>query len=134
MRILARLGAVLLWVFQVLLALLFVLAGYIKFVEPMWARNFARWGYPDGFYLVIGVLEMLGGLSLLVPRLASYGASLLGVIMIAAALTHAIHGETARLTPPLVFSALLAVLGTARWRSAMRLTPPRRPPAGFEPV
>jgi putative oxidoreductase len=133
MRILARLGTVLLWIFQVLLAALFVLAGTLKFTDPTWARNFARWGYPDGFYMVIGVLEAIGGLSLLVPRLASYGATMLGVIMIGAALTHAVHGESARVTPPLVYLALLAVVAVARWRSALRLTP-RRPPAGLEPV
>lgn len=133
MRILARLGTVLLWILQVLLAALFVLAGTIKFVDPMWPRNFARWGYPDGFYLVIGVLEAIGGLSLLVPRVASYGAAMLGVIMIAASLTHAIHGESGRVAPPLLYLALLAVVGAVRWRCAIRLTP-RRPPAGLEPV
>lgn len=133
MRILARIGLVLLWVFQVLLALLFAVAGIAKFMDPTWVRNFARWGYPDGFYMVIGVLELVGGLSLLVPRVASYGATMLGVIMIAASLTHAVHGESARVTPPLVYLALLAAVGALRWRSAMRLTP-RRPPAGLEPV
>jgi putative oxidoreductase len=133
MRILARIGTVLLWAFQVLLALLFVVIGTAKFMDPTWARNFARWGYPDGFYMVIGVLEALGGISLLVPRVASYGAAMLGVIMMAASLTHAIHGESARVTPPLMYLALLAAVGAVRWRSAMRLTP-RRPPAGLEPV
>lgn len=133
MRILARIGTVLFWAFQILLAALFVVIGTAKFMDPTWARNFARWGYPDGFYMVIGVLEAIGGLSLLVPRLASYGASMLGVIMIGASLTHAIHGESARVTPPLLYLALLAVVATVRRRSAIRLTP-RRPPAGLEPV
>jgi uncharacterized membrane protein len=71
--------------------------------------------------MVIGVLEALGGLSLLVPRVATYGVMLLGIIMIGAAATHFIHGETGRIVPPLMYLALLVVVGVARRRVAMRL-------------
>jgi uncharacterized membrane protein YphA (DoxX/SURF4 family) len=71
--------------------------------------------------MVIGALEAAGGLALLVPRLTSYVAALLGVIMIGASLTHWLHGEMARITPPLMYLAVLVVVGIGRWRSAIRL-------------
>ena len=39
------------WTLQFVVGLLFVLVGVMKFQDPIWARNFARWGYPDGFYI-----------------------------------------------------------------------------------
>src|SRR5262245_16763910 len=121
MRIARLLGVVVLWVLQILIGVAFVPIGLAKFFDPAWARNFARWGYPDGFYMVIGALEAAGGLALLVPRFTSYVASVLGVIMIAASLTHWLHGEMARVIPPLMYLAVLVIVGVGRWRSAIRL-------------
>jgi putative oxidoreductase len=108
------------WALQVLLGALFILLGAGKFGDPSWERKFARWGYPDGFYMVVGVLEALGGLMLLVPRLTSYAAGMLGIIMIGASLTHVVHGESARVFPPLIYLALLATVGVARRHAAAR--------------
>ena len=69
MRIVRVLGTVVLWLLQILMAVAVVLIGVVKFADLSWARNFARWGYPDGFYMVIGVLEAAGGLAPRVPRL-----------------------------------------------------------------
>lgn len=132
MRIVRVLGTVVLWLLQILMAVAVVLIGVVKFADPSWARNFARWGYPDGFYMVIGVLEAAGGLALLVPRLTSYVAALLGVIMIGAWLTHWLHGEMARVTPPLMDLAVLVVVGIGRWRSAIRLRATPGTPAPLE--
>ena len=96
MRTVRLIGVVVLWLLQILMAVAFVAIGIAKFADPSWARSFARWGYPDGFYMVIGALEAAGGLALLVPRLTSYPAAVLGIVMIAASLTHWLHGEMAR--------------------------------------
>ena len=56
-----KLGRIAVWVCQILLAVMFVFVGAAKFGNPMWARMFARWGYPDHFYLVIGAIEVGGG-------------------------------------------------------------------------
>ena len=120
MRRLRLAGTIGLWALQILLGALFVLVGILKFGDPTWARNFARWGYPDGFYMVVGVLEALGGLLLFVPRLASYAAAMLGIIMIGASLTHFVHGEMHRVAPPLIYLALLAIVGVSRRRAAVR--------------
>ena len=55
------------WTLQILVGLMFVMLGVMKFQDPSWLRNFARWGYPDGFYMVVGVLEAAGGAAMLVP-------------------------------------------------------------------
>ena len=81
------------WALQILVGCLFVMLGVMKFRDPSWVRNFARWGYPDGFYMVVGVLEALGGAALLAPPLSLYGALLLMAIMFGAAVTHLVHGD-----------------------------------------
>jgi putative oxidoreductase len=120
MRTLKRVGTVALWTVQVLAAAAFVAIGLAKFATPVWARNFARWGYPDGFYLVIGALEIGGAILLLVPKLSSYGSVLLGAMMIGAAATHALHHETARVSSPLMWLAVVMLIGLARRRRAWR--------------
>ena len=53
---------------------------------PLDRENFARWGYPAGFYLVQGVLEVVVGLLLLIPvtsRVGAIGSALLVVAAVA---------------------------------------------------
>ena len=127
MRILRMVGTVALWIVQILAAAAFVAIGLAKFASPEWARNFERWGYPDGFYLVIGALEVGGAILLLVPKLSSYAAVLLGAIMVGAAATHALHNEAARVSAPLMWLAVVALVGVARrrraWRPGVRALP-----------
>ena len=132
MRIVRLVGVVVLWLLQFLMALAFVVIGVAKFGDPSWARSFARWGYPDGFYMVIGALEAAGGVLLLVPRFTSYTAAVLGVIMIGASLTHWLHSEMGRVASPLMYLAVLVIVGAARWRSAIRLRSVPRTPAPIE--
>jgi putative oxidoreductase len=120
---------VLVRVLQILLGLLFVLVGVMKFRDPSWVRNFARWGYPDGFYMIVGVLEAAGGIGLLISRLTSYAAALLVAVMAAAALTHLVHGEMQRLSAPAVFLVLIALVGWRRRASAWRAARHRLPPS-----
>ena len=109
---------VVLWLCQVALGVMFLGAGATKFRGTMWERMFARWGYPDHFYLVIGALEIAGALGLLVPRTAAPAAILLIVIMIGAGTTHALHGEWERLPQIAIMSALLVVVAYGRWTDA----------------
>lgn len=82
-----RLKWIVVWLLQILLAVVMIGPGVDKFTSPAWERMFRRWGYPDHFYLIIGAIEVVAGLALLVPRLASAGAIVLIPVMIAAALT-----------------------------------------------
>jgi putative oxidoreductase len=131
MRKLATIGK---WTIQILMGVLFVMIGTGKFLEPVWARNFARWGFPPGFHLVIGALELLGGIGLLVPSLASYAAVGLIAIMVGASLTHLVHGEMGRVGAPIPHMVLLAVVALVRLSSARRLGRRAvRPAAGEAP-
>lgn len=108
------------WTLQILVGLMFVMVGVMKFRDPIWVRNFARWGYPDGFYMVVGVLEAAGGVALLIPRLTTYAAWLLIAVMAGAALTHVVHGEMQRFPVPFVYLLLTALVGWLRRNSALR--------------
>jgi uncharacterized membrane protein YphA (DoxX/SURF4 family) len=122
MRKAAQIG---LWICQAALALMFLFAGSAKFTSPMWERMFARWGYPDHFYLVIGAVEVAAGLALLIPRLAASAAAILVVVMIGAGATHVIHDELRRLPQIAVILVMLGLVAYGRragvyWRKAAR--------------
>jgi uncharacterized membrane protein YphA (DoxX/SURF4 family) len=113
-----RLGRIALWLCQAALALIFLAAGSAKFRGTLWARMFARWGYPDHFYLVVGAVEVVAGLALLAPRTAASASLVLIVIMMGAGFTHALHDETRRLPEIVIISVLLAVVAYGRWPDA----------------
>ena len=114
------------WLLQVLLAVVMVGPGSQKFTSPTWERMFRAWGYPDGFYLVIGAVEVVGGIGLLIPKVASYSAMVLAVVMAGAAATHIVNGDRNGVGE-IVFMFLLIAIATLRWRDRMRVTPAATP-------
>ena len=107
------------WILTILLAVLMVGPGSQKFMGPTWERMFRAWGYPDGFYLVIGAVEVVAGIGLLIPRVASYCAMVLAIVMVGASATHVVHGDRNG-AGELVFAALLALIAMIRWRRRLR--------------
>ena len=107
------------WLLQLLLAVLMVGPGMQKFTGDTWERMFRRWGYPDGFYLVIGAVEVVAGSGLLVPRVTSYCAIVLSVVMLAASATQILRGGRNGVGE-VVFAVLLALIAWIRWRDRMR--------------
>lgn len=106
---------IVLWAASILFGLLFLLAGATKFLLAEVPEKFAAWGYPQGFHIVVGVLEILGGLMLFLPRTAFYGAVVLAVIMAGAVYTHAVPDQNpAAAVWPLAFLVALVVLALAR--------------------
>jgi uncharacterized membrane protein YphA (DoxX/SURF4 family) len=116
------------WILTLLLAVLMAGPGSQKFTSPTWERMFRTWGYPDGFYLVIGAVEVIGGIALLIPRVASYSAIMLVVVMIGAAATQILRGGRNGVGE-IVFASLLCVLAAIRWRDRLRVNRPRSAPA-----
>ena len=108
------------WVLTILLAVLMAGPGSQKFVGDTWQRMFRRWGYPDGFYLVIGAVEVIGGLLLLIPRTASYSAIMLAIVMLGAAATQMLRGGRNGVGE-FVFAGLLILLAIIRWKDRMRI-------------
>ena len=101
------------WACAIFLALVFTYAGILKLEgisAVRWAERFAHWGYPAHTYYVIGVLEILGGIGVLIPRLRRAAALLLVIVMAGALCTHAIHGEFGRFIPPLLLGGLALLL------------------------
>jgi uncharacterized membrane protein YphA (DoxX/SURF4 family) len=77
-----------LWVLQVLVAAMFLLAGYLKLASsPDMVALFAGIGIGQWFRYVTGTLEILGALALFIPRLRALGALGLAGVMIGALIT-----------------------------------------------
>ena len=109
-----RVATIALWVASVAVALLLLAAGLPKVLgQGGWGARFANWGYPSGFVGLIGAVEVAGAVMLLVPKVAVLGAAILGVVMLGAAGTHLVHGETPRIAMPALLCVLLALIA---WR------------------
>lgn len=100
---------ILTWFLQILMGLEFLIAGQAKFTQPgVWSKQFANWGYPDNFYLVIGALEVIGGILIFFPKFAAKAAIGMGVIMIGATITHAVHGQWKSIIVTMIITGILA--------------------------
>jgi uncharacterized membrane protein YphA (DoxX/SURF4 family) len=108
--------AIVLWIISVLLAAMFVMAGSGKLFNPaQFQAAFANYGYPAWFVTVIGIVETLGGLLVLVPRVAFYAAGALAVVMAGATFSHLkTAGEAPRAVVPIVLFILSVVVALAR--------------------
>jgi putative oxidoreductase len=107
-----------LWIVSILLAALFLFAGLTKLLAPGQAKAmFVQVGYAAWFATFIGVCETLGGIGLLVPRLAGVAASGLSVVMVGAIYTViARQHQPLQAMVPLVTLALLIAVGYARFK------------------
>lgn len=120
----ARAKLVALWIVSILLAVVMVGPGMQKFTSPTWERMFRTWGYPENFYLLIGAIEVAGGIGLLIPKTASASGLVLSVVMIGAALTHRINGDRSGIGE-IVFAILLLLIAYARWPGILARFVPR---------
>lgn len=113
-----------LWIIQGLLALLFVFAGGMKLVMPIeeMTKDIAL---PGGFLRFIGIVELLGGLGLILPGLTGIRPSLtplaaagLAIIMIGATVITLTTGGFAAALVPVIVGLLLIFVAYGRWRVA----------------
>ncbi|XYI01913.1 DoxX family protein [Sorangium sp. So ce1128] len=95
-----------LWALQILIAATFVFAGVNKLLglQQEMVENFARIGLGVWFQYFVGVLELVGGVGLLIPRVCSRAALLLAGVMGGAVLTHLF------VLPPWYLASIPAVL------------------------
>ncbi|WP_373946898.1 DoxX family protein [Paracoccus marcusii] len=107
-------------VFAGALAAFFLLGGTLNFfASPEIQADYARWGYPDWFPYVTGLLEWIAAALLAVPRTRLAGSLLGALLMAAAAATVLLHGEWSHAIPPLVVLALVTLNG---WLTKKRLS------------
>ncbi len=88
-----KIQSLLLWLVTIYFAETFIRNGIRKFdMDGFWASPFEKWGYPMWFMVFIGILETLGGISLLIPKLRHYGAFVISIVMTGALATRLING------------------------------------------
>ncbi len=117
-----------LWVVQVLLGLIFLMAGATKSFQSIevmaeslpWVTS-----VPAGLVRFIGISELLGGIGLLLPsilrikpHLTVWAAIGLTIVMVLAALFHASRGEFPAIGANVVFIALTAFVAWGRSKKA----------------
>ena len=84
-----RPGAVVVWVTQVVLAAMFVMASLPKLTgDPVMVELFDAVGAGQWLRYVVGVLELAGAIGLLVPRLCGLAALGLTMLLVGATLTN----------------------------------------------
>lgn len=82
------------WVVGLYLADMFVRMGAVKFdPEGFWTEAFVRWGYPAWLRIAVGVVEVVGGVMLVVPWCAPVGGVAVGLVMGGAWLTRFLDGR-----------------------------------------
>jgi DoxX-like protein len=117
---------VILWILQVLLALLFIWAGGFKLVVPLSVLAQPQPGMPalPGMFLkFIGLCELLGGFGLVLPgifRTRQYliplAAAGLLIIMIGATVVVLMGGNVGLALSNVVIAAMVAFVAYGRWR------------------
>ena len=118
---------IVLWIIQVLLALLFLFAGGLKLVLPI--EVLTSMGPPNQvqlpglFIKFIGVCEVLGAIGLILPELlhirrelTPVAAAGLTIIMIGAVGVTLAGGDIAPAVVPLVVGVLTSAVARGRWR------------------
>ena len=100
---------------SVALAVVYGFAGMAKLLgAEMMAERFALWGYPDVMMFAVGMIEVLGAVGLLLPKLASPAAIMLVLVMLGAMYTHLYRGFAPLAIVPAVFVGLLASIAKRR--------------------
>jgi uncharacterized membrane protein YphA (DoxX/SURF4 family) len=111
-----------LWIVQVLLAALFLFAGSMKLILPIEEMT-KQTPLPGLFLRFLGVVEVLGGIGLILPGLlrirpglTPLAAAGLVIIMIGATVMTLASGPVAAALFPLVTGLLAAIVAYGRWR------------------
>jgi uncharacterized membrane protein YphA (DoxX/SURF4 family) len=111
-----------LWIIQILLALVFLLAGGAKLAMPA-AQLTAQTPLPAPFLRFIGVAEIAGALGLILPGalhirpgLTPLAAACLTIVMIGATIVTVMTIGAALALLPFIVGLLTVSLAYARWR------------------
>lgn len=102
-----------LWGLQIFLGLFFIIAsaGPKLFGEANAVQIFEDMGTGTWFRYLVGLLELAGGIGLLIPRLAGLAAVGLALLMVGAAITQAfvLHGGALVITPVVLFALFVFI-------------------------
>jgi uncharacterized membrane protein YphA (DoxX/SURF4 family) len=114
-----------LWITQVLLALIFIFAGVMKLVVPMDEMlKQMPIALPPAFLIFTGIVEVLGGLGVILPWLLNIRAGLtplaaagLVIVMIGAVVYTIAAGDPISSLAPAMVGVAAAFVAWGRWHS-----------------
>jgi len=107
-----------LWIVTILLAALFLFAGLSKLLALDKAKQmFSQMGFAGWFATFIGICETLGGIGVLIPRLAGLAAAGLSIIMVGAFYTTVTHHQIPESGIPLLALVLLIWISYTRFKN-----------------
>ena len=116
-----------LWVLQIVGGLYFIYTGISHFLLPPGLPDMMAWMYElsPTIHVIAGVLEILGGLGLILPavtriqtRLVPLAATGLALVMVGAAIWHIQRGEFFNIGINIGNIVLMAFLAYGRWKLA----------------
>jgi uncharacterized membrane protein YphA (DoxX/SURF4 family) len=110
------------WALQLLLSLSFIWSVLTRELagNPETLRHFTSFGFTKAFMFFIGVVELLGGIGLLIPYFTVAAATGLVVIMAGATYSHLVLAGDPWYTgvPSVITGLLLLLLIRVRWSMA----------------
>jgi len=116
---------ILIWVLQVLLALVFFAHGCLFLFPPASLVAQMNASLPRWFQLFLGVAEVLAavgltlpGITRIQPWLVSWAAAGVMIVMISATIFHTVRGEVSSAITTAVLLAVATFVGYMRWRIA----------------
>lgn len=109
------------WVLQVLGAAMFLYAGVVKVSgDPMQVEGFQAMGLGIAGMYIIGVLEIAGGVGLLLPGISGFAATcLVGLMIGATVITIGLMGLVPLIAAPVVTLIVVAVIAWLRRRNTV---------------
>jgi len=107
----SRLGLLAAWLPRIAVALVFVSVGSSKFRDPMWVRLFAQIGLGQWFRYLTGVMQLAGGVLVLVPRTSLAGIVLAACTMLGASIAWitVLHAPANAPIPAALLAILIAI-------------------------
>jgi len=120
-KVTQKLKAVGTWMLVVLQTLTIGMAGFAKLGPraDWWQTSFISWGYASWFSTVIGILELIGALALLVPKLTAYASIMLIVIMTGALSTVITNDSNLGVLGPTMHLVVSTTLLALRWKKRL---------------
>lgn len=116
-----RAVTIVLWVLQVLLAIQFLFAGFLKVAgDKAMVDMFATIGAGQWLRYVVGILELAGGIGVLIPLLSGLAALGLSALMVGAVITNVAVLDTPPWIPlGVLVMAVLVAWGRWPWTVAL---------------
>jgi putative oxidoreductase len=117
-RIPNRVGVLTAWLLRIAVAVAFIGFGVGKFRDPFWVRFFARVGVGQWFRYVTGIIEIGGGVLVVVPGLTLVGLALLACTMAGAAIVWLAFGEPGNAAIPAIVLGMRVAIGWSEYTRA----------------